>query len=153
MRRGLQLVLVPALLVATATACADDDGGDLAAFCATAEAFAVDNPAAALGRYDPSDRTGAAAQLRDAGARLETWAGEAPGDIAEDVTALAEAMSTLADEFETPGDAPGDSLEEQLAEVEAASGRVVTFTRDRCQVDLEPPGDLSSTSSTTTPAG
>jgi hypothetical protein len=138
------VLLVPVLAFAATTACGGDDG-DLEAFCATARRFAADNPAAVFDHYDPADPASAATLLRDAGDRLTAWAEEAPGNVDDDVEAIAAAAEALADEFEQPAAATTESLQEQVVVVEAASARVLRFTRDQCQVDLDPGSTTSST--------
>ena len=137
-------MLLPLLALAAAGACGDESG-DLEAFCATARRFATDNPASVFDHYDPADPGSAATLLRDAGDRLTAWAEEAPGSIDDDVEDIAAAAEALADEFEQPDAASAESLQEQVLVVEAASARVLQFTRDQCQVDLEPASTTSTT--------
>jgi hypothetical protein len=117
-----------------------DDGGSEEAFCETARRFARDNPAAVFDRYDPSDPTGAAALLREAGATLQAWADEAPGDVDDDVETIAEAAEELATAFEEPAPTAerAAELEARFAEVEDASARVTSYARERCGVELDP---------------
>lgn len=121
-------------------ACSDDGGGgDRDAFCATAERFAVDNPAAAFARYDPNEPEAAAVLLRDAAGRLQGWADEAAGAVRDDVEALADAASALAQQFEDPddGDAADTTDDVDSAAVEAASANVLQYTQDECGVSLD----------------
>ena len=145
-----------ALLPAAVAACGDD-GGSEEAFCATARTFAEDNPATVFDRYDPEDPAGAAALLRGEAERLRRWAGDAPGDVDDDVEVIAGAAEDLADAFEDPDTADTTDLAARFTEVEEASGRVVSYARDRCGVDLDPasaPVSPPTTAATTTaPAG
>lgn len=134
----LPFLVVMAVSLVAATGCSSDSDGDLEAFCATARRFAADNPAAVFDRYDPADPASAVVLLRDAGDRLGAWAEEAPAQIDDDVEAISEAADLLADQFETPGAATSSTLQEQLAGVESSSERVVEFTRQNCEVDLDP---------------
>lgn len=155
MRRGATVALVVAGSLVPA-ACSDDGGGSLEAFCATARAFAEDNPATVFDRYDPADPTAAAELLRAARDQLRSWAEEAPDDIDDDVATIAEAADELAVAFESPaptGDR-ADELEARFEEVELASARVTSFARERCGVELDPAGGpvaTAPTSPTTTP--
>ncbi len=147
-----RLIIALLLSYASAGAGCSDDGGDLEAFCATARRFATDNPATVFDRYDPADPASAATLLRDAGERLRTWAEDAPGEIDGDVEAIADAADALAAEFESPEAAPDETLRAQIEEVEAASPRVLEFTRGECDVDLEPAATLPpATAPTSTP--
>ena len=142
------------LLATTVVACGGGDGGSVEAFCTTARTFVTDNPATVFDRYDQADPTAAAELLREAAARLQAWADESPGDVDDDVEVLADVALTLADDFEEPTRTPDRAaeLEAQFAGVEAASGRVTAFARERCSVELDVGaggGDVSSTSSTT----
>jgi hypothetical protein len=121
-------------------ACGDDGGGDLDAFCATARRFAVDNPADALGAYDPADPAGAARLLRRAADDLESWADDAPPDLRPDVVRLATTASDLADAFEAGALDAGRAatLEAAAADAETASARVTEATRAQCSVELDP---------------
>jgi hypothetical protein len=141
------------LAVVAMAACGGDGGGSEAAFCATARRFAQDNPATVFDRYDPADPTGAATRLRTAGAELRAWADEAPGDIDDDVEAIAETADELALAFESPAPTPerAAELEEQFTEVEEASARVTGYARERCAVDLDPAANPVTTATTTTP--
>lgn len=137
-RRGL---VVSCVLVAVAPllAACSGEGGDLDAFCATARRFTVDNPAAAFTLLDAADPAGTAAALEAAGQQLRDWAAEAPREVRDDVEALAAAAEDLAVSFAEPG---RSSTDEQVvvdeAAVEEASGRVLAFTNERCEVDLDP---------------
>lgn len=144
--------LALALVALVAAGCADD-GGSIEAFCETARRFARDNPATVFDRYDPADPTSAAALLRSASADLRAWADEAPGEIDDDVEAIAEAADTLAEGFESPPPSPNRvaELEEQFNAVELASARVTSFTREQCGVDLDPGGGPVSPSTTAAP--
>jgi hypothetical protein len=132
------------VLVATA-ACSDDGGGERAAFCATAQRFAADNPAAAFARADPNDPAASASLLRDAADRLGDWADEAPDKVRDDVRALVDAATSLAEQFEseptgsTNADATTSTTQPAIdtAAVEAASGRVVSYVSDECGVNLD----------------
>lgn len=137
----LPFLLVAVLLVA-AIGCSSNGGSDLEAFCATARRFEADNPAAVFDRYDPADPASAVVLLRDAADRLGAWAEEAPGQIDDDVEAISAAADLLADQFETPAAATSSALAEQLAGVESSSERVVDFTRENCQIELDPPTTL-----------
>lgn len=147
-RRGpIVLVLVAAL----ASACSDGVG-DLDAFCATARRFANDNPAAAFERLDPAVESGATEALQDAAEQLRGWAEEAPGDVRGDVAALADTAATLADAYDQPATTFSDEyLEVDVAAMEAASARVLTFTDEQCQVDLDPATTLPVATVTTAP--
>lgn len=130
-------------LVVTATAGAgvgcSDDGGDLDAYCATAQRFVADNPADAFTRIGTGDPAAAASTLRDAGERLAEWAGQAPGEIDDDVDTLVDAATTLAEQFEAlANDESSDTPAVEVPAVEEASRRVLEFTRTQCEVDLEP---------------
>jgi hypothetical protein len=135
-RRGLVVVCV----VVAAVGCRGE-GGDLEAFCATARGFTVDNPAAAFGRLDPGDPTGTSTALASAAEQLRDLAAEAPREVRGDVEALADAAADLAAAFEPAG---GDSVEDDAVPavdteaVEEASTRVLAFTSERCEVDLDP---------------
>lgn len=144
-RRRSAAVTVAALaaLALLAPACSDD-GGDVDAFCATARRFSTDNPAAAFAQVDPNDPVGTSAALQAAADQLSAWADDAPGDVRGSVQALADAATTLAGEF-TVGTAAGVEGDDgtpavDTAVVEAASAEVLAFTRDRCEVDLDPAG-------------
>ena len=143
-----------ALLVSAAvlSACAPDDGRSVEAFCATARRFARDNPANVFDQYDPADPTAAADLLRGAAAELRAWAGEAPGDIDDDVEVIADTADELAAAFAAP--APSAErvaeLEEQFADVEQASANVTGYAREQCAVDLDPAATTPSTAPTTT---
>ena len=133
-----------------------DDGGSEEAFCATARRFAEDNPATVFDRYDPADPTAAAALLREAGAELQAWADEAPGDIDDDVEVIARTAEDLAVAFESPAPSPerAAELEAQFTAVEAASARVTGYARERCAVDLDPAANqptVTTTASTAAP--
>jgi hypothetical protein len=140
---------VAAVAVAAAAlgACGGDGAGDEAAFCATAERFAADNPASVFDRYDPADPASAATLLRDAADRLRDWGDDAPRRVRVDIDAIAEAADGLADEFETPEAAASEDLQAQLAAVETASARALDHTRETCGVDLDPA--VTSTTPTT----
>ena len=120
--------------------CNQDDGGDLDAFCATARAFVEQNPASVFDRYDPADPTAAAALLRGEAERLRSWAVDAPGEVDGDVEAIAAAAETLADGFESPSPSPErvGELEARFELVEDASGRLTSYVREQCGVDLDP---------------
>lgn len=143
----LRSLVAALLLPVLAVACGGDGGGDPAAFCATAEAIVADNPAAALAGVDSGDRAGSAARLRDAAERLGAWAEEAPAEVADDVAMLADAATTLAELFEDPGtgdtadggadDTAGDTPALDTDAVEAASARLLAYTRETCGVDLD----------------
>jgi hypothetical protein len=126
------------VLVHAGAAGCGDGGGDLSAFCATARRFAADNPAAAFARIDPADPGSAAGPLRDAGERLSAWAAEAPAAVDEDVEVLADAATTLAAAFEAPGEVDRAAVQDEVAGVDEASRAVLSFTRERCEVDLDP---------------
>lgn len=149
-RRG---VIVGVCVLAALSPACSDDGGDVDAFCATARRFTTDNPAAAFSRIDPADPTGTSSALEAAADALEAWAADAPGEVRDDVDALARAAADLAVAFE-PDD--GDTVEDDpiasvdTAAVEEASGRVLAFTAERCEVDLDPGTTLPATS---TPPG
>jgi hypothetical protein len=140
-RRGLVVVCCALAATALGTGACSGEGGDLEAYCATARGFTVDNPAAAFGRLDPADPTGTSTALAAAAEQLRDWAAEAPREVRDDVEALAEAAADLADAFEPAG---GDTVEDDPADavdaaaVEEASGRVLEFTSERCEVDLDP---------------
>lgn len=151
------LAPVPRLALAVVAALAwvagcGDDGGSVEAFCATARRFAEDNPATVFDRYDPADPTGAAELLRGASEELRAWAEEAPGEVDDDVASIADAAEALADAFESPPPSQDRAaeLEAQFNEVELASARVTSFTRERCGVDLDPAGGPVNPSTTTT---
>lgn len=127
----------------------DDSSGDVDAFCATARQFAVDNPAAVFDRYDPEDPASAATLLRDAAASFDAWAEDAPGDVAASIETIADAAEGLALAFEQPT-AGGAGVRDQVEAVEAASARVVTYTREQCGVDLEPTPTVTVVLGTTT---
>ena len=129
-----------ALLAGAAAACSDD-GGDVDAYCATADRFAVDNLADAFRRIDPADPQGTASALDSAAATLRGWADDAPVEVRDDVELLADAAADLAVAFapEQAGAADPAAVVDTDA-VEAASARVVTFTVETCQVDLDPGG-------------
>ncbi len=150
--RRLVIVLLLGCASASAGVGCSDDAGDLEAFCATARRFATDNPATVFDRYDPADPASAATLLRDAGERLRTWSEDAPGEIDGDVEAIADAADALAEEFESPEAAPDETLRAQIEAVEAASPRVLEFTRAECDVDLEPTSTAPpATAPTSTP--
>lgn len=144
-------VAVLAVVLGAAAGCGDD-GGSVEAFCATARTFVEDNPATVFDRYDPADPTGAGELLRGAAARLRAWADEAPGEIDDDVDAIAEAAEELAAAFQAPPPSANRAaeLEAQFAEVELASARVTSYARERCSVELDPAGGPVSPSTTTT---
>lgn len=142
---------VTAAAVLGVAACSGGDDGSIEAFCETARRFAEDNPAVVFDRYDPADPTGAAEDLRGAAQQLRAWADDAPGEVDDDIGAIAGAAETLADAFESPppsGDRVAE-LESQFNEVELASARVTSFTREQCGVDLDPAGGPVSPSTTT----
>jgi hypothetical protein len=143
-RATFPLLVVLGLGVA---ACSDDGGGDREAFCATAQRFAADNPAAAFARADPNDPAASASLLRDAADRLGQWADEAPGEVRDDVHALVDAATSLAEQFESEPSGPGSSAVTtsttavgagvDTAAVEAASTHVVQYVLDECGVNLD----------------
>ena len=85
-------------------------------------------------------RPAAAELLRGAGARLRAWAAQAPGEVDDDVEAIAEVADELAVGFESPPPSPDRAaeLEASFSEVEAASARVTAYARERCAVELDP---------------
>lgn len=139
--------LVPAAVAVLALMACGDDGGSVEAFCATARRFADDNPATVFDRYDPADPAGAAELLRGAGAQLRAWADEAPGEVDDDVDTIADAADELAAAFEAPSPSPDRRAElaERFTEVEEASGRVTSYARGRCAVELDPAVVTTST--------
>jgi hypothetical protein len=143
-------LLVAAAVVAPVVGCGGDEGGDLEAYCATARQFSVDNPAAVFDRYDPEDPSSAATLLREAAASLDDWAGDAPGEVAGSIEVIADAAEDLASAFEEPTAGGDDSLRDAVEAVETASAQVVTFTRDQCDVDLEPTSTVTVVLGTTT---
>ena len=154
MRRGVIVICgLASLSSLSSLAGCSDEGGDLDAYCATARRFTTDNPAAAFSRIDPADPSGTSAALEVAADALEGWATEAPGEVRDDVEALARAAADLAVAFE-PDD--GDTVEDDPVAtvdtdaVEEASTRVLAFTVEQCQVDLDPATTLPATS---TPPG
>lgn len=135
MRRGLVVVCSAALL-----ACSDG-GGDVDAFCATAEGFRVDNPAAAFASIDPADPAGTTTALAGAAERLRAWADDAPEEVRDDVRALADAAATLAEAFEPAEDGSVEDDADATVDTEAveqASARVLAFADEACGVDLDP---------------
>jgi hypothetical protein len=139
---------VIAFVAVLAPPACSDDGGDLDAYCATARRFSADNPADAFRRIDPADPAGTSAALEAAAAALGAWAGEAPGDVRDDVEALAQAAATLGVAFEpgddgTVEDDPATAVDTGV--VEEASARVLAFTSEQCQVDLDPATTLPAT--------
>jgi hypothetical protein len=135
-RRGVIVISVLLSLVACSS-----EGGDLDAYCATARRFTTDNPAAAFGRIDPGDPDGTSVALEAAAEQLRGWADQAPRAVRDDVEVLAGAASDLAAAFEPAG---GDTVEDDAVAavdteaVEEASTRVLAFTAERCEVDLDP---------------
>lgn len=122
----------------TLLACGGDDG-DLAAFCATAERFATDDPAAAFTELDPSDRVATSAALRSTADDLEAWAADAPGEVDEDVALLASTARDLASLYDGALATEADEyVPVPVEDVEAASADVLAFTSDECGVDLGP---------------
>lgn len=164
-RRAASAVVAITAVATAATACSDDSGS-VEAFCATARDFATDNPATVFDRYDPGDPASAVALLDEAETRLRRWAGDAPGEIDDDVETIADAAAALADAFDEPdpGQLPEErtaALAEQFEEVEAASSRVTSYVREQCGVELDPaasqgspvtPGPGSSPTTTATTA-
>jgi hypothetical protein len=131
-------MIVVGLVAALASACSDG-GGDLDAFCATARRFTADNPAAALDRLDPADPGAATAALEAAAEQLRAWADEAPGEVRDDVDTLAATAAGLATSFsDTTRTSTDEYVVVDAAEAEAASARVLAFTNEQCQVDLDP---------------
>jgi hypothetical protein len=141
---------VIAFVTALSLLACSDDGGDLDAYCATAGRFTADNPAAAFSRIDPADPTGTSAALEAAAEALAAWSDEAPGEVREDVEVLADAAATLAVAFE-PGDdgtvEDDPSAAVDTGAVEEASARVLAFTIERCEVDLDPATTLPAATS------
>ncbi len=150
--------LLPAAVAVIVLVACSDDGGSVEAFCATARRFAEDNPATVFDRYDPADPAGAADLLRAAGRDLRAWSDEAPGQIDDDVESIADAADELAAAFEAPSPSPDRRAElaERFTEVEEASGRVTSYAREQCAVELDPAAvttsmPTSTPSSTTAP--
>ena len=138
------------MVFALALLACGDDGGDLDAYCATARRFTTDNPADAFGRVDPADPAGTTSALDAAAEQLRGWASDAPDEVRDDVEALAAAASTLADAFAPAddGSVEDDPVEAvDTAAVEEASTRVLAFTAEQCEVDLDPATTLPPTTS------
>ena len=147
-RRGMTVI---ALVAALASACSDD-GGDLDAFCATARRFTADNPAAALDRLDPADPSATSAALDAAAEQLRGWADDAPGEVRDDVDTLAAAAAGLASSFsDTTRTSTDEYVVVDAADAEAASARVLAFTTEHCQVDLDPATTSPVATPTTAP--
>jgi hypothetical protein len=143
---------VLAILLAVGLAGCGGDGGSEDAFCATARQFAADNPATVFDRYDDTDPGAAAELLRSEAARIREWAGDAPGEIDQDIEAIADVADELADAFESPpeSDDRAAELAERFSTVEDASVRVTEFARTRCGVDLDPVSSSTAPSSAST---
>jgi hypothetical protein len=131
------LVASSLVLVVVAAGC-DERGGDLEAYCATARSFVDDNPAAAFALIDPTDPVATATALRSASERLRQWSEEAPSDIDQDVEALADGAEALASDFESGTTATAEEQAARTESLAAASGEVLGYTSEQCEVDLEP---------------
>ena len=80
------------------------------------------------------------------GRMYRAWASDAPREIRDDVEVLADAAATLAATYADPSVTSTDEdVVVDTEAVEAASGEVLAFTSERCEVDLDP--------GTTVPAG
>lgn len=136
----LRLLAAAAGAFVTVVACSGD--GSTGAFCETAATLAADNPAAAFGAYEPSDPAASRDQLERGAAQLRQLAGDAPGEISDDVDRLADVAEGLAAALTMEGPEAVEralrDLEPDLAEVEEASRRVTDYAATRCDVDLDP---------------
>jgi len=154
-RRCRRLLLLAAGIVLGA-ACTGDAGGDEEAFCAAATALADDGGLAAeLGALDLDDPATSGDALRGAASRLRSWAGDADGEVADDIEALAVAADALAEAV--AGSGPATLAADARAELEAvsaeaapASERVVGEVGRRCGVQLDDPTPIAPADVTTT---
>jgi hypothetical protein len=137
--------LAAVVTMALGAACSDGRGshGD-EAFCEVARELAADDPAAAFGRFDPTDPAASDADLERAVDQLRRLQRAAPGDVRPDVTTVADVADDLADALGALATDPDGAraeltaMRERLAAVEAASTALVAEVRSRCGVDLQP---------------
>jgi hypothetical protein len=144
--------LVAAALSGLVGCSGDGPGSSEEAFCATASELAADNPAAAFGRFDPTDPAASQADLTRAVDQLRRLEEVAPGEVRAaaselaDVAAdLVEVLGELADDPEGVRDRLA-AMQDRLVAVQDASRVVVEGVRTRCAVELDiagptvPPG-------------
>lgn len=160
MRPSLPALGTLALVGGLLAGCGDADDGpaasddaEVAAFCERAEEL-EERFASLDTSTEPSPEL-----FREVSDSFVELAEDAPDEIADDMEALATALSAFADIFEQvdPGDPESlavleeeaERLEEESGNLEEASDNVETYFRDECGIDLDQSGqrDASETES------
>ena len=135
------VALAAALVVAAGALGGCSSGGDERSFC---ERLRSSEPVdAVLDRFDPDDPAGSAAAFRDAAEELDGLAGDAPGEVEDEVEELAEAVGEVADDLaEVPRDdrtgalAVLAGLGDRRDDLQAAGEQVAGYASRECGVTL-----------------
>jgi hypothetical protein len=167
MRRLLVLVLVPLLFVGAACGGDDDDdaaggGGGANSFCDKARD--VDSRFNELESSFSGDEIPSKEVFDQAADTLEDLAGDAPGEVKDDLQTIVDGVRQIADVFgkvdlsdpsalTDPANADalqemGEKMESIGTDVEDASDRVETYLKDECNIDISGDDDGSTGSST-----